>query len=55
MEIESLQIKNKYYYLCDDTIYICDFDIGLGKYLNENQKLVLIFIILDTSQIVMIL
>ena len=31
MDIESLQIKNKYYYLCDDIIYICDFDIGLVK------------------------
>ena len=31
MDIESLQIKNKYYYLCDDIIYACDFDIDLVK------------------------
>ena len=45
MDIESLQIKNKYYYDCDQIII----------YLKENQKLMLIFIILDTSQILMIL
>ena len=31
MSIKSLKIKNKYYYLCDDIIYIDDFDIGLVK------------------------
>ena len=32
MDIESLQIKNIYYYDCDDIIiYDFDFDIGLVK------------------------
>ena len=35
MDIESLQTKNKYYYLCDDIIYIYDFDIGLVKIFNR--------------------
>ena len=39
MDIESLQIKNKYYYLCDDIIYICDFDIGLEKIFKRESKI----------------
>ena len=39
MDIESLQIKNKYYYLCDDIIYICDFDIGLVKIFKRESKI----------------
>ena len=51
--MESLQIKNKYYNDCDDIITY-DFDFDIEKYLKENQKLGLKFIILDTSQILMI-
>ena len=33
MDIEPLQIKNKYYYDCDDIIiYDFDFDIGLVRF-----------------------
>ena len=39
MDIESLQIKNKYYYLCDDISYICDFDIGLVKIFKRESKI----------------
>ena len=39
MYIESLQIKNKYYYLCDDIIYICDFDIGLVRIFKRESKI----------------
>ena len=39
MDIESLQIKNKYYYLCDDIIYICNFDIGLIKIFKRESKI----------------
>ena len=38
MDIESLQIKNKYYYLCDDITYICDFDIALIKIFKRESK-----------------
>ena len=38
MDIESLQIKSKYY-LCDDIIYICDFDIGLVKIFKRESKI----------------
>ena len=32
MDLESLQIKNKYYYDCDDIIiYDFNFDIGFSK------------------------
>ena len=39
MYIESLQIKNKYYYLCDDIIYICDFDIDLVRIFKRESKI----------------
>ena len=39
MDIESLLIKNKYYYLCDDIIYICDFNIGLVKIFKRESKI----------------
>ena len=39
MGIESLQIKNKYYYLWDDIIYIYDFDIGLVKIFKRKSKI----------------
>ena len=39
MYIESLQIKNKCYYLCDDIIYICDFDIGLVRIFKRESKI----------------
>ena len=39
MSIKSLKIKNKYYYLCDDIIYICDFDIGLVKIFKRESKI----------------
>ena len=39
MGIESLQIKNKYYYLWDDTIYIYDFDIDLVKIFKRESKI----------------
>ena len=39
MDIESLQIKDKYYYLCDDIIYICGFDIGLVKIFKRESKI----------------
>ena len=39
MGIESLQIKNKYYYLWDDIIYIYDFDIGLVKIFKRESKI----------------
>ena len=40
MDIESLQIKNKYYYDCDDTIiYDFDFDIGLVKIFKRESKI----------------
>ena len=39
MYVESLQIKNKYYYLCDDIIYICDFDIGLVRIFKRESKI----------------
>ena len=46
MTIKSLKIKNKYYYLCDDIIYICDFDIGLVKiFKRESQIGVIIYYI----------
>ena len=38
MCIEPLQIKNKYYYLRDDIIYIYDFDIGLVKIFKRESK-----------------
>ena len=40
MDIESLQIKNKYYHLCDDIVYICNFDIGLVKIFKRESKIV---------------
>ena len=39
MGIESLQIKNKYYYLWDDISYICHFDIGLVKIFKRESKI----------------
>ena len=39
MVIDSLQIKNKYYYLWDDIIYIYDFDIGLVKIFKRESKI----------------
>ena len=39
MSIKSLKIKNKYYYLCDDIVYICDFDIGLVKIFKRESKI----------------
>ena len=40
MDIESLQIKNKYYYDCDDIIiYDFDFDIGLVKIFKRESKI----------------
>ena len=39
MSLKSLKIKNKYYYLCDDIIYICDFDIGLVKIFERESKI----------------
>ena len=39
MDIESLQIKDKYYYLCDDIIYISDSDIGLVKIFKRESKI----------------
>ena len=39
MSIKSLKIKNKYYYLCDHMIYICDFDIGLVKIFKRESKM----------------
>ena len=40
MDIESLQIKNKYYYDCDDiTIYGFDFDIDLVKIFKRESKI----------------
>ena len=39
MCIEPLQIKNKYYYLWDDIIYIYDFDIGLVKIFKRESKI----------------
>ena len=44
MVIEQLKIKASNNYIWDDIIYINDFDKILIK---ENQKLVLIFIILN--------
>ena len=39
--MESLQIKNKYYYDCDDIIiYDFDFDIGLVKVFKRVSKIV---------------
>ena len=48
-------MKNKYYYFCDDIIYIFDFDIGLVKIFKRESKIGINIIILDTSQILMIL
>ena len=39
MDIESLQIKNKYYYLWNDTITIYDFDIDLVKIFKRESKI----------------
>ena len=40
MDIESLQIKNIYYYDCDDIIiYDFDFDIGLVKIFKRESKI----------------
>ena len=40
MNIELLQIKNKYYYDCDDIIiYDFDFDIGLVKIFKRESKI----------------
>ena len=40
MDIEPLQIKNKYYYDCDDIIiYDFDFDIGLVKIFKRESKI----------------
>ena len=40
MDIKSLQIKNKYYYGCDDIIiYDFDFDIDLVKIFKRESKI----------------
>ena len=39
MGIQSLQIKNEYYYLWDDIIYFYDFDIGLVKIFKRESKI----------------
>ena len=40
MDIEPLQMKNKYYYDCDDiTIYDFDFDIALVKIFKSESKI----------------
>ena len=40
IDIESLQIKNKYYYDCDDIIiYNFDFDIGLVRIFQRESKI----------------
>ena len=40
MDIESLQIINKYYYDCDNImIYDFDFDIGLVKIFKRESKI----------------
>ena len=40
MDIEPLQIKNKYYYDCDNIIiYDFDFDIGLVKIFKRESKI----------------
>ena len=40
MDIESLQIKNKYHYDCDDIIiYDFDFDISLVKIFKRESKI----------------
>ena len=40
VDIEPLQIKNKYYYDCDDIkIYDLDFDIGLVKIFKRESKI----------------
>ena len=39
MDIKSLQINDKYCYLCDNIIYICDFDIGLVKIFKRESKI----------------
>ena len=40
MDIESLHLKNKYYYDCDDIIvYDFDFDIGLAKIFKRESKI----------------
>ena len=40
MDIESLQIKNKYYYDCDDIIiYDFKFDLGLVKIFKRESKI----------------
>ena len=40
MDIESLQIKSKYYYDCDDImIYDFDFDLGLVKIFKRESKI----------------
>ena len=40
MDIKPLQIKNKYYYDCDDIIiYDFDFDIGLVKIFKRESKI----------------
>ena len=40
MAVEPLQIKNKYYYDCDDIIiYDFDFDIGLVKIFKRESKI----------------
>ena len=47
MDVKSLEIKTKVNYNWDDIIYINDFNADLLEIIKENQKLVLIFIILD--------
>ena len=39
MDIGSLQIKNKSYYFCNDTVYIYDFDINLVKIFKRESKI----------------
>ena len=47
MVIEELKIKASNNYNWDDIIYINDFDKNSLEIIKENQKLVLIFIILN--------
>ena len=48
MVIESLEIKNKYYYNWDDFVYTYDFDEKLVKITKRESRMMLIFITLLT-------
>ena len=47
MDMEPLKVKSQDNYNWDDIIYINDFDEDLLEIIKKNQKLVLIFIILN--------